>query len=391
MFALALGLLVANVRAGWFSREPPRPGRTTLDAPQVILPAQMVDNYLVVTAKWDRRGPYNFLLDTGASKTIVSPVLAERYGDKSPQAAPVLRDMLVKSAEGEITTLRAVRLRRIELGDAHFEEVDALVRDCTDLSVHLGLRIDGILGFPLFRETLLTLDYPHQRVLLASNRGASALLPGETIPFNNESRTPLILLRVGDRAFTALIDSGNDSALCLNPVGLEVTFAQPPRPGALVATLTGDHQPTVGRLTQTLMLGRFALSQPVVEVTDELTRIGGAMLRHFSVTFDQEHNRVTFYREKTEPIQFPPRRSSGLSFTKVGAYWRVVGVIPGSHAAELKIEIGDLVTRINGEPVERWGPERFGTLVKQSSDIAFTFLVGRREVETRVNVLVLVP
>ena len=29
------------------------------------------------------------------------------------------------------------------------------------------MKIDGILGFPLFRETILTLDYPHKRVLLS--------------------------------------------------------------------------------------------------------------------------------------------------------------------------------------------------------------------------------
>jgi hypothetical protein len=282
-------------------------------------------------------------------------------------------------------------LKRIELGDARFEAVPARVYDCTAISLHLGLRIDGFLGFPLFRETLLTLDYPHQRVLLAKPNGASALQPGSTLAFNNESKTPFIPLRVGDRTFLALIDSGSDATLNLNPLGLDVTFGQPPRPGAIRATLTGDQPETVGRLAQTILLGDYPLTQPVVNVIDEFSSIGGGVLKYFELTFDQERNQVTFYRDKHEPIVFPPRRSAGMSFAKAGAYWRVVGVVPGSHAASAGCEEGDLITRINDEPVERWSPPRYEALVAQSNEIAFTFLVGQRPFVLKLKVMDLVP
>lgn len=54
--------------------------RTTLNDPSVVIPAQVISNYVIVTAKWDRRSPYNFLIDTGGSVTLVSPTLAQRYG-----------------------------------------------------------------------------------------------------------------------------------------------------------------------------------------------------------------------------------------------------------------------------------------------------------------------
>ena len=41
-------------------------------------------------------------------------------------------------------------------------DVDVLIYDCEPLSAHLGVRIDGVLGFPLFRETLLTLGLSGQ-------------------------------------------------------------------------------------------------------------------------------------------------------------------------------------------------------------------------------------
>jgi hypothetical protein len=372
-----------------FRRELPRPGRTTLESPLAIVSAKTLSNYLIVEAKWDKRGPYHFLIDTGASVTLVSPELAARYVAKNapPPTTPLVR---VKSADGETALLTATTLRRIELGGARFENVQALIYDCAAISAHLGVKIDAILGFPLFRETLLTLDYPHSRVLL-QRRSAANLLPGTPIAFNNDRKTPIIPVRIGDQTFAALIDSGSDATLSLNPAGLQPQFSVEPRRGATVATLSGDREQLIGRLAQTLMIGDFPVDQPVVEITDELTSVGGGVLKNFIVTFDQEHSRVTFYRESHLALTPEPRRSVGLSFSKVPAYWRVVTVIPGSPAASAGIQTGDLVTRINGEPVADWEVARYEQLVATANEVTFTFLNGSQENEKRVAIFDLVP
>jgi hypothetical protein len=372
-----------------FQREMSRPGSTKLDSPLVIVPAATLSNYLVVQTKWDKRGPYHFLIDTGASVTLVSPELAKRYVAKNapPTATPLVR---VKSATGETALLTSTTLRRIDLGGARFENVQALIYDCTALSAHLGVQIDGVLGFPMFRETLLTLDYPHSRVLLQS-RSASPLLPGTPIAFNNDRKTPIIPLRLGNQTFVALIDSGSDVALSLNPVGLDPVFAVPPRAGATVATLIGDRTQRIGRLAETLLIGDYPVQQPIVDLTDELTSLGGGILKYFTVTFDQEHNRVTFYRESHLAVAPEPRRSAGLSFSKTPAYWRVASVIPGSPAAEAGVQAGDLVTRINGEPVAEWDLARYQQLVASTGEVGFTFLNGTHENETRLKVFDLIP
>ncbi|ACB77304.1 PDZ/DHR/GLGF domain protein [Opitutus terrae PB90-1] len=389
---LAIGLALAfglGTGCHMFRREMPRPGRTTLDSPLVMIPARTMANYLIVQGKWDKRGPYNFLIDTGASVTLVAPELAARYSAKNtaPAPTPLVR---VKSADGETALLSAATLRRIELGDARFENVQVLIYDCAAISAHLGVKIDGVLGFPLFRETLLTLDYPHSRVLL-QKRSANPLLPGSVIPFNNDRKTPIIPLRLGDQTFVALIDSGSDATLSLNPAGLAPTFTVPPRVGATVATLSGDREQHIGRLAQALRIGDYLIDQPVVDLTDELTSLGGGLLKHFTVTFDQEHSRVTFYRESTAPVPSRSSRSTGLSFSKAPAYWRVVSVIPQSPAEAEEIQPGDLVTRINGQPVAEWDISRYQELVASADEVTFTFLNGTRETEKRLKVFDLVP
>ncbi len=372
-----------------FRRTPPRPGRTSLGSKLVIVPTQAIGNYLIVEAKWDRYGPYHFLIDTGSSVTLVTPALAKRYASKDapPSDAPRVR---VLSADGQTTELAPTTLRQLELGKARFDDVFALVYDCTALSAHLGVKIDGILGFPLFRETLLTLDYPHARVLLQSTRSLAAI-PGTAIPLHDASKTPLISVRLGDRTFVALIDSGSDAPLSLNPVGLNPTFASAPRAGATVGTLTGERPQQIGRLADTLTIGDHRLPRPIVDLTDELSAVGGEILKNFSVTFDQEHDRVYFQRDTHDAIVSPPRRSAGVSFNKTPAYWRIASVVPGSPAAAAEIKVGDLVTHLNGEPLAKWDLNRYEQLVASSLKIAFRFLEGVQDKVKDVHVFDLVP
>jgi len=298
----------------------------------------------------------------------------------------------VRGADGDMTELPATSLRRLELGPARFEDVPALVYDCAPLSAHLGVRIDGVLGFPLFRDTLLTLDYPGSRVLLQP-ANSNTLTPGTVIQFDDRSKVPLIQVRMGNRNFISLIDSGSDSDFSLNPVGLEPQFAEAPRIGATVGTIiVGDRVQRIGRLAESISIAGHVFERPIVDLTDELSTVGSGMLRHFAVTFDQERNRVTFHRESREPIATPPRRSAGVSFNKTPAYWKVAGVIPGSPADGAGIHLGDLVTRINGEPVSRWDLRRYERAIASTGEIALTLLNGTAESEPRrISVFDLVP
>jgi hypothetical protein len=349
----------------------------------------LIGNHLLVEAKWDRYGPYHFLIDTGSSVSFITPSLVRRYAaSDSPSAtAPRVR---VAGEDGVVTEFPRASLRRLELGDARFEDVEVLIHDCAAVSAHLGVRVDGVLGFPLFRDTLLTLDYPGSRVVLHPAQ-TGPLLPGTIIGFDDSRKTPLISVRLGDRSLLALIDSGSDALFSLNPIGVAPKFAHGPAVGGTIGTLSGDRRQMIGRLGETLAIGDQAFHQPIIEITDELSAVGGGMLKYFAVTFDQLHDRVTFYRESREPIETPPRRTAGVSFNKTPAYWRVAGVVPNSPAESAGIQNGDLVARINGESVAKWDLRRYEQLVAAANEIAFTFLNGNTETEKRVGVFDLVP
>jgi hypothetical protein len=388
-FALAAlaGLLAAGCLG--IGHPPPKPGLTYVGNRPVTLPCSVLDNVPVIEAKWDKFGPYHFVVDTGSSVTLVSPELAKRYVSES-SPTPALPQVRVTSSAGSATLLTPVTLKAIHLGKARFEYVPALVYDCADLTAQFGVKIDGILGFPLFQSAVLTIDYPHERVVIRS-RIPDDGLPGEAILFDNTAKTPLIPIRLGDREFLALIDTGSSAALAINPAGLSPKFSFGPVPGPLIGTLTGDRPTREGRLADVVRLGSFDIASPVADLTDELSSLGGGLLRNFIITFDREHDQVFFERDASEPLTIPSVRGTGLSFRKTPAYWKVAGVVPGSPADGAGVRPGDLISRINGEPVDNWDLPRFERLKTTAGQVSFTFIDGSQETTKSIRIVDLVP
>ncbi len=388
----AVGALL--VLAGCTTNYRQAPGRTVVEVTATSLPARVVSNFFLVETRWDDGRTYRLLIDTGSTVSYVSPEIAKRFAVKQKKGEQ--SKMQVRSASGGEIELEAITLRRLSLGDAHFDRVPALIFDFTELSAHLGLNIDGIIGFPVFRNTLLTLDYPGSRLIIAPYPAVFAPPPKQTprvstIAFNNQQGSPLIPVQMGNESFIVLIDSGSDGSLTINPTGLHPQFANGPRIGTVVSSLQGDRRQLTGRLSQSVLLGGHTIEQPIVDLTDQLSSIGGELLRHFAVTFDQRRNQVTFIHEQEGPVTMDPRRHTGLSFSRSPVYWRVLTVIPDTPTAKLPLQSGDLCVRINGEPVAKWDYARYAELLKTAAKITYTFLVGTKETDIEVPIFDLVP
>jgi hypothetical protein len=361
-----------------------------------VLPARIVSNFFLVEAPQTDGKTYRFMIDTGSSTTLVSPALAAALKVKVRRDQP-LATVRIRSADGKEVTLPAVTLRQLSLGDAGFERVPALVNDFTDLSEHLGVQIDGVIGFTLFREKLLTLDYPHSRLgiepypLLAPPPVPKISPRTVTLTFDNEQGTPQIPVQMGNESFFVLIDSGSDGGLSLNPSGLHPQFANGPRPGKLATSLAGDHPQMVGRLGQDITIGTQAVTRPVVDLTDQLSSVGGELLSHFTLTFDQRRRRVTWESATDGPIQMAARPDTGISFRRYPKYWRVLALTPESPASDSSIQTGDVCVRVDGEPVSQWNIERYTALLRTAAKVTYTFIVGPKEQDIELPVFKLVP
>ena len=349
----------------------------------VSVTAQVLANLIVVDGRIAGE-PVRLLVDTGSSISLISPELAQRHS-----ASVAMMPVNLVSASGEDVELSAITLPHLAIGEAGFTSVRAAVYDMAGLSHHLGQRIDGVLGFSAVRELAFTVDYPARRIGFAPSAELSSTA-ADTIALDVRLGVPVIGLSFGDTRFAALIDSGSDTALTLAGP-LASAIAPNSRPGQMRASLDGDRPTQVGRAAHDLALGRHRLEQPLVETVEGLPTLGGALLRHFVVTFDARRGTVAFERAEESAVPAEPHRSIGVSFYRGAENWRVASVVPETPAALTDIAIGEACVAINGEPTVAWPMSRYLELVRDARDITFTFASDTARRDVRLPVVELVP
>jgi predicted aspartyl protease len=102
----------------------------------------------------DRKGPYAFAVDTGASTTVISPELAHSLRLEQGQAAPV-------TGAGGVMTTTAARVASLSVGAAKLEDLGVVIADFLgQLGAAVGTKLDGVLGHNFLRRFRVTINYP---------------------------------------------------------------------------------------------------------------------------------------------------------------------------------------------------------------------------------------
>ncbi len=152
---------------------------------QLILPMDHSSGYLEVEVMVNGKGPFRFQLDTYAS-------IEACVDDDFAHALNLPKIGTIRNSDGHrFQEKDLVRIDGLEFGGAHFAAVRTLVDDY-DWIDEGGRKIDGLLGFPLFRDLLLTIDYPKSRIILG--RGRLKAKDAHCIPFTTPTGSPDIML-----------------------------------------------------------------------------------------------------------------------------------------------------------------------------------------------------
>ena len=110
------------------------------------------------------RGPYSFVLDTGAGSTVVSNELADAL------ALPRGAEQDGRGAAGKMTLVKS-RLPSLTVGQETLESLPVSVTDLSFLGRALGVQVDGALGQSFLRHFAMTLDYATNELTLRRPAG----------------------------------------------------------------------------------------------------------------------------------------------------------------------------------------------------------------------------
>lgn len=242
----------------------------------------------VIEVKLNGQGPFAFAIDTGAGmQADVDTAVAARL--KLQSSGRVLNGDPSGENDREVET---ATIASVSFGGAEFRNVLAVVRPQKITRDYPD--VDGMLGFALFTDYLLTLDYPAMQLRLS--RGALPQVNNtDILQFEIENRIPVIELAIGRIRVRAHVDSGNFVAGFILPeeiVGQLQLLSQPVVVGR-ARSVSNQIELKQVQLKDTIRLGRFEFAQPTITfpaLSD--TNVGFKILRDFSLTFDQRNRRL---------------------------------------------------------------------------------------------------
>lgn len=378
---LSVLLVAAAMLAGCASRMRYAPERTELLSDRVTLPGRVCDRYFFVEGEIESER-YTFVLDTGAGVSVVTREFAEAYPAWVRGVSGVIRGAEADAVE----VRRAVRIPELRLGGARFSEFDAVVIDLTDISDALGVRLDGIIGYPLFRDVVLTLDYPGSEARVSREwlkAGAGTIRIGR--------EAPTIKSVVNGEERVLLIDSGSSEC-----VALFAKIESLPLTGSATAqfpsvTISGLQQGDVmGRLDGEIEVAGTRVRRPIISETSGSSRIGTRVLEHFVVSFDQRAGLARFERTGGD-VEIESVRGTGAVFRLLVDEWIVWAVMPGTPAAEADLEFADTVTLVEGRDPGALLCGGWRELLRERDEVLLTVRRDGVEREVRVGVIDVVP
>lgn len=125
------------------------------------------DSHLVgVPVHINGRGPYDFVLDTGAGNTVVTPKLASAL-----DLDPLLVDGIARGVGGDIQ-LEIAAVDELSVGEAKITDSKAVVIDISKVSSKGGLIENGIIGYDFLKNFETVIDYPKQRFSFVDERSS---------------------------------------------------------------------------------------------------------------------------------------------------------------------------------------------------------------------------
>jgi hypothetical protein len=306
--------------------------------------------------------PEDFLLDTGASVTVIDSTAAERYGLK-------LQGRMQAQGAGAAGGASFSQVDSIRVAGPDGDGVTLVAQKVAVLSVSPQLEpffwkpCAGILGYDFISRFVTEIDFDGETLTLYDPKTFQYQGKGQSVPLTMAGNIPVVKARIDD-AFEGefRLDVGSGST-----VDVHSPFA---RAHDLRSRMTktfevtgggfgGTFTSTIGRMKK-MEIGPYSWSEPLVTLSgaevgglaseDYAGNIGNKILERFKCTFDYERRAVYL-----EPSARYGRRDkftlAGVAVAKHPDGFKVAQVMPGSAAAAAGLREGDQVVTLDGKPI----------------------------------------
>lgn len=282
------------------------------DGDSTSLPFDSANNLIVITATLNGKGPFRFLIDTGASHHVMKPEVAQALGLK-------VTDFGVLDAGGR-GTVRAgsVRVSKLQVGGFTLEKQQFAVT-----SFPSSYPFEGFLGAELFKRFVVTIDFKNSLIALTHPNAFRYQGRGVSLPIKfYEGLIPQVKGEVDDLTGWFKIDTGYNGSLALFGKFIDenrLLAKYPPQtsaPGGL--TLTGEVGDAPTTQVRQFKLGALTLQDALTSFFLEKEgsnsvfagAVGTVLLRPFKVIIDYKRQRIILESEEAGASQSGAKKNS---------------------------------------------------------------------------------
>jgi len=329
------------------------------------LPFDYRTRHLWVRASVNGGPPEDFLLDTGASTTVLDSAWAAGKGirvEGRVQAAGA-----GATGTASFATLDSIRVDGVEGGGVVLTGQKIAVLSLNPfLEPFFWTPVAGVLGYDFISRFVMVVDYDAERLTIHDPKTFRYEGKGAAIPLTLAGNIPVVEAKLDDRFDGKFrLDIGSGSTVDVHGPFARLNDLASLMKGnveILGGGFGGTFTSRIGRMKR-MAIGPFAWDDPIVSLSgatsggfaseDYAGNIGNQLLERFRATFDYE--RRTVHLEPGARYGERDRFSkAGLLIAKMPDGYRAMQVLEGSAAAKAGVREGDRVTAVDGRPIERW-------------------------------------
>ncbi|UXP31346.1 aspartyl protease family protein [Reichenbachiella agarivorans] len=348
--------------------------------PVATIPFEQYGDHSFIKVKINGSEELDFIFDTGDGLTVLNIEKAKELGMESGSDATTM------SAEGTISG-KLVKHNELTVGGAPIHNIQVYETSLLHLEISIGKDIDGIIGYDILKNYVVSMDYDQMQIKLYNASGYTYQGLGKSFDINLTSYIPhipaSIVLQNGETVKGEFfIDTGAKATVDFNTPFVEANKLASKVGDSYIYLVAGLGQKEYEHhrgLVKSFSFADFSFSDMPVGLSHATSGIqnhkkvagiiGSGILRRFNIVYDYHSKKMYWEKNKSYEDNFRIN-SSGLELQLSEDKTKVLvhKVFDNSPASELGVKVGSELVSVNGEKATTIGLAELRKTLRQTGE-----------------------